>query len=50
MRLDEKYKEPFGKMNLTTLIKKRSDLFETQFRNPTSQIEVRLLPQPDESQ
>lgn len=48
--LDEKYREPFGKMNLTTLIKKRSDLFETQLRNPTSQIEVRLIPQPDESQ
>jgi NYN domain len=50
MLLDSKYKEPFGKMNLTTLIKKRSDLFETQLRNTTLQIEIRLLPQPDESQ
>lgn len=51
MLLDTKYKEPFGKMSLTTLIKKRSDLLETRLRTPGSQqIDVRLIPQQDEIQ
>jgi uncharacterized protein (TIGR00288 family) len=45
MRLDQGYREPFGNMNLTTLIKKRPDLFEIQLRSPNSQIEVRLRSQ-----
>ena len=45
MRLDQGYREPFGNMNLTTLIKKRPELFEIQLRSPNSQIEVRLRSQ-----
>lgn len=42
IQLDAKYKEPFGNMSLTKLIKLRSDLLETRLPHPTAQIEVRL--------
>jgi len=42
IQLDARYKEPFGNMTLTRLIKLRSDLLETRLPHPNAQIEVRL--------
>lgn len=42
IQLDANYKEPFGNMNLTKLIKLRSDLLETRLPRPDAQIQVRL--------
>ncbi|HEY6541945.1 MAG TPA: NYN domain-containing protein [Ktedonobacteraceae bacterium] len=47
LQLDARYKEPFGNMNLTALVKLRSDLLETRLLNPDAQIEIRLIPQSD---
>ena len=42
IQLDANYKEPFGNMTLTRLIKLRSDLLETRLPRPDAQIQVRL--------
>lgn len=46
IQLDGNYKEPFGNMNLTRLIKLRSDLLETRLPRPDAQIQVRLKTTP----
>ena len=42
IQLDANYKEPFGNMTLTRLIKLRADLLETRLPRPDAQIQVRL--------